>query len=147
MAKSNQTKMKINKKILYVSIILGLFVGIVDTILDYIFFYNNENFFDLLILNVPEHEIYIRSVILFCFMIFGLIVGDIISRLQEALEKVKTLSDFLPICANCKKIRNDKGYWDQIEKYISAHLEVKFSHGICPKCAEELYPDLYKENN
>jgi len=137
--------MKLNKKVLFVSILLGLFVGIVDTMLDYVYFYNNGNFFDLLILNVPEHEIYIRSVILFCFVIFGLIVGDTISRLQEALEKVKTLSGFLPICANCKKIRNDKGYWDQVEKYISDHLEVKFSHGICPKCAEELYPDLYKE--
>ncbi|MFC1844238.1 hypothetical protein ACFLZ5_05555 [Thermodesulfobacteriota bacterium] len=137
--------MKLNNKALFISILLGLFVGIADTILDYIFFYNDENFFDLLILNVPEHEIYIRSVILFCFLIFGLIAGNTISRLQEALEKVKTLSDFLPICANCKKIRNDKGYWDQVEKYISDHLEVKFTHGICPKCAEELYPDLYNE--
>lgn len=52
----------------------------------------------------------------------------------------KTLSGMLPICASCKKIRDDKGYWNQIEAYITEHSEAKFSHGICPECMKKLYP-------
>jgi ligand-binding sensor domain-containing protein len=63
--------------------------------------------------------------------------------IQEALASVKTLSGLLPICANCKKIRNDKGYWDQIEGYIQKHSEAQFTHGICPECAEKFYSDVY----
>jgi hypothetical protein len=70
--------------------------------------------------------------------------SKVIADLQEALAKVKTLSGFLPICASCKKIRDDKGYWNQIEAYISEHSAVEFSHGICPECVEKLYPDIYK---
>lgn len=66
----------------------------------------------------------------------------LISQLQDALDKVKTLSGFLPICASCKKIRDDKGYWSQIEEYIRDHSEAEFSHGICPDCAKKLYPDF-----
>lgn len=64
-------------------------------------------------------------------------------KLEEALKKVKTLSGMLPICAACKKIRDDKGYWKQIEAYFRSHSEVEFSHGICPECATKLYPELY----
>lgn len=63
-------------------------------------------------------------------------------ELQMALTEVKTLSGLFPICASCKKIRDDTGYWNQIESYISERSEAKFSHGICPECLEELYPDL-----
>lgn len=70
----------------------------------------------------------------------------LIHKLQEALHRVKTLSGLLPICANCKDIRNDKGYYEQIESYISDHSEVEFSHGICPKCVKKYYPELYGEN-
>ncbi len=69
----------------------------------------------------------------------------VIAELQKALKKVKTLSGFLPICASCKKIRDDKGYWNQIEAYISEHSEAEFSHGICPECAQKLYPEIYNE--
>ncbi len=67
--------------------------------------------------------------------------------LKKALEKVKTLSGFLPICAKCKKIRDDKGYWQQIEKYISEHSDVAFTHGLCPDCIREVYPELEKKDN
>ncbi len=70
---------------------------------------------------------------------------EVIVELQEALAKVKLLSGFLPICCSCKKIRDDKGYWQQIESYIKEHSQAKFSHGICPECARELYPELYKD--
>ena len=63
----------------------------------------------------------------------------LISKLQEALNNIKTLKGLLPICANCKKIRDDKGYWNQIEAYIKEHSDAEFSHSICPSCAEKLY--------
>ena len=69
----------------------------------------------------------------------------LIRELQQALKNVKALSGLLPICASCKKIRDDEGYWKQIESYISAHSEAEFSHGICPDCLEKLYPDVYKK--
>jgi hypothetical protein len=64
-------------------------------------------------------------------------------ELQEALTKVKTLSGLLPICASCKKIRDDQGYWQQVEEYIQKHSEAEFTHGICPDCVKKLYPELY----
>jgi PAS domain S-box-containing protein len=69
----------------------------------------------------------------------------LIVELREALSKVKLLSGFIPICASCKKIRNDKGYWEQMELYIRDHSEAEFSHSICPECAEKLYPEYYKK--
>ena len=65
----------------------------------------------------------------------------LISELTEALAKVKTLSGMLPICSHCKKIRDDKGYWNHVETYIRQHSEVEFSHGICPECLKKHYPD------
>ena len=65
-------------------------------------------------------------------------------ELREALSKIKTLSGLLPICASCKKIRDDKGYWSQIEAYVSRHTDAEFSHSICPDCAKRLYPDFYE---
>jgi PleD family two-component response regulator len=61
------------------------------------------------------------------------------AQLQEALANIKTLKGLLPICANCKKIRDDQGYWNQIEEYIERHSDALFSHGICPECADKLY--------
>ncbi|EMS78440.1 signal transduction family protein [Desulfotignum phosphitoxidans DSM 13687] len=66
----------------------------------------------------------------------------LISQLQKSLQQVKKLSGLLPICAHCKKIRDDKGYWNQIESYICERSEADFSHGICPECAKKLYPDF-----
>jgi PAS domain S-box-containing protein len=66
----------------------------------------------------------------------------LIKDLQEALSKVKTLSGLLPICASCKKIRDDKGYWNQIEVYVKDRSDAEFSHGICPDCKKQLYPNL-----
>lgn len=61
-------------------------------------------------------------------------------KLQEALATVKTLSGLLPICARCKKVRNDQGYWQHVEAYLQEHSAVEFTHGICPDCRRELYP-------
>ncbi|MBI2681890.1 MAG: PAS domain S-box protein [Acidobacteriales bacterium] len=69
----------------------------------------------------------------------------LIAELQAALAQVKTLSGLLPICANCKKIRDEKGEWAQIESYIHRHSDATFTHGICPECAQRLYPEEYKK--
>lgn len=70
----------------------------------------------------------------------------LIREIQEALASVKTLSGLLPICASCKKIRDDKGYWSQIETYIRAHSGAQFTHGICPECVKKLYPELSQDS-
>lgn len=69
----------------------------------------------------------------------------LISELREALENVKTLKGLIPICANCKKIRDDKGYWNQVEEYIRARTEAEFSHSLCPDCKELLFKDFLND--
>lgn len=64
---------------------------------------------------------------------------------EQALEDVRVLRGLLPICASCKKIRDDRGYWTEMELYITAHSEADFSHGVCPECARRLYPEFYTE--
>ncbi|MEN8189577.1 MAG: sensor with HAMP domain protein, partial [Thermodesulfobacteriota bacterium] len=63
--------------------------------------------------------------------------------LESALEQVKQLRGLLPICASCKNIRDDNGYWSQIEGYIEKHSDVTFTHGLCPDCGKKLYPELF----
>lgn len=63
-------------------------------------------------------------------------------ELQGALQNVKTLSGLLPICASCKKIRDDSGYWTQVERYLTEHTQAQFSHGLCPDCFSHLYPEI-----
>lgn len=63
-------------------------------------------------------------------------------ELEEALEEIRALQGILPICSSCKKIRDDKGYWNQIEAYFRDHSDVEFTHSICPECAGRLYPDF-----
>ncbi len=74
-------------------------------------------------------------------------ITEIKNELRRKETEVKTLRGLLPICASCKQIRDDKGYWHKIEAYIRDHSEAEFSHGICPKCAEKLYPEFnpYKD--
>jgi PAS domain-containing protein len=64
-----------------------------------------------------------------------------VTQLQNALDKIQELSGLIPICSHCKKIRDDQGFWDQVDTYISKHTEVQFTHGICPECAEKHYKD------
>ena len=72
---------------------------------------------------------------------------SLIVELKDALNEVKTLSGLLPICASCKKIRDDNGYWNQIEAYIGDRSEAEFSHSICPECFKKLYPEIAKEKD
>ena len=65
----------------------------------------------------------------------------LIAQLREALENIKTLRGIIPICSSCKKVRDDDGYWEQVESYVRQHSLAQFSHGICPDCAQKLYPE------
>ncbi|MBP7146921.1 MAG: response regulator [Acidobacteria bacterium] len=69
---------------------------------------------------------------------------QLIVQLQEALAQVKRLTGLLPICIACKRVRDDQGYWKQIETFVQDHSEASFTHGICPQCGRDLYGDLYK---
>lgn len=69
------------------------------------------------------------------------------NQLAAALEKIKTLEGIIPMCCVCKNIRNDQGYWETVELYISEHSDAKFSHGICPECMKKEYPDLGSDDN
>jgi PAS domain S-box-containing protein len=70
----------------------------------------------------------------------------LIRDLQDAMDRIETLSGLLPICMHCKKIRNDGGYWQQVESYVEEHSKAEFSHGICPECIRKHYPELADED-
>jgi two-component system response regulator VanR len=66
-------------------------------------------------------------------------------ELKIANEQIKTLSGLIPLCSRCKKVRNDDGYWQEVEDYVAAHTDAGFTHGICSECLKELYPDFYEK--
>ena len=66
-------------------------------------------------------------------------------ELDRALKEIKTLSGLIPICSNCKKIRDDRGFWEQVDIYVTKHTEAAFSHSICPDCIKILYPEIKVE--
>ena len=70
----------------------------------------------------------------------------LIAELEDALSKVKTLSGLLPICSGCSKIRDDKGYWSQVEGYIQEHTDAQFTHGLCPDCVRKYFPEMEAAN-
>jgi K+-sensing histidine kinase KdpD len=69
----------------------------------------------------------------------------LVGELKAALAEVKTLTGLLPICSHCKKIRDDRGYWSQIELYLREHSNANFTHSICPECARKFYPEVFNE--
>ena len=93
------------------------------------------------------------SVIIYCglytFVCFGLCVLNfqrVEHDLLKARDDVKALEGILPICSSCKKIRDDKGYWNQVESYIRAHSDATFSHSICPECMKKIYPGYHRKS-
>lgn len=71
----------------------------------------------------------------------------LIAELKDSLNEIKTLQGIVPICAHCKRIRNDEGFWEQVEEYVRDHTYAQFSHSICPQCRAEVYPDLTDRSN
>ena len=72
-------------------------------------------------------------------------LADRLHQLELALSRIKRLQGLLPICSSCKKIRDDKGYWNQLETYVSDHSDAEFSHSLCPICVKQLYPDQHSK--
>ena len=131
--------MRPEDKVVTAALILGLVTWIVDSVLTY-FFIHTAPFWDLLIIDVPRHDLYTRSLVLVCFLVFGIIVCRVMARQREALQEISMLRGILPICANCKKIRDDEGHWQELDAYIGQRSGAEFSHGICLDCFKELYP-------
>ena len=77
--------------------------------------------------------------------IFSIVMIFEIALLKNLYKRIRLLEGFIPICANCKKIKNTDDQWEQIEQYITKHSLAQFSHGICPDCTRKLYPELYKD--
>ena len=121
---------KISRKLLYISLTILLLIGGISSFIIYQQLKNSRR------RQIAESEVeeYRQNL--------EKLVEKRTAELQLAQSKIKILNGFLPICSHCKKIRDDKGYWNQIESYIRDHSEAEFTHGICPVCAKELYPDL-----
>lgn len=100
----------------------------------------------------PWHGLWNASIRLFSFFVITLAVSrveelllserELSTQLQAALDQVQELHGLLPVCAWCKKVKDDTGYWEQIETYVSRHSKAEFSHGICPECAKKFYPEF-----
>lgn len=89
-------------------------------------------------------------IVLIIMLTMGWLLRNVIllnRTLKKALAEVKNLSGLIPICASCKRIRDDQGYWEQIEIYIREHSDAEFTHGICPECMKKLYPELYADKD
>lgn len=106
-----------------------------------------------IIVTSQNHYRYLQVILLATLIILTIILLIIFYRyekqraksqklIHDAVNKVKILTGFLPICASCKKIRDDKGYWNQIESYIKENSEAEFTHGICPECAKKIFPEI-----
>ena len=94
------------------------------------------------------HHLWMRTppvvltiVLVFSIRYFVIRQKQTIARLNEAIANVKTISGLIPICAWCKKIRNDKGYWSEVEQYIGQHSKAQFTHGMCPECLEKYFKE------
>lgn len=109
---------------------------------DMTFGHRPENIAERLEYVVTSFVFVLISLSLPLYLIMKLVVAleDSRDKLQESLVNIKTLQGLLPICADCKKIRDDDGYWQQLEIYIGKHSAATFSHSICPDCMQKLYP-------
>ncbi len=113
--------------------------------------FNMHSIQDELLPMMDSHELWMRVLICIGFIVFGYFTQRLLNTLNEekkrvelvhadlqrAMDEIKTLQGIIPICASCKKIRDDNGAWSQIESYIRKRTDVEFSHGMCPECAEK----------
>ena len=111
---------------------------------------NNNDKLGLELVNMGAQDYLIKeqvsAILLIRSIVYAVERHSIIKKLNNAIDEIKTLNGLLPICASCKKIRDDKGYWNVVEKYIEERSFAKFTHGICPDCIKKIYPNLNMEN-
>jgi hypothetical protein len=149
----NKLKLKVGIELLIV-LVPGAFMYIISVYYDLL---------ERLLSFSNQHEIWKSGelisafiVLLFTFLLFSfrqwyrvrIIKNKLLEKnkkLQKVLSKIKQLKGIIPICSSCKKIRDDKGFWHQVEVYFCDHTEAEFSHGICPHCTRRLYPELFEE--
>ena len=140
-------------RIILIGAIITIFYWAVESIIMVNVFHDGdfiEQFF-----HPNSHELWMRTssaLLLFTFVSFGQYMlatqKMTITKLEETLAEVNTLSGLLPICAWCKKLRDEEGYWKSVEAYISAHTGAEFTHGMCPECYEKVLAEgISKENS
>jgi ABC-type multidrug transport system fused ATPase/permease subunit len=145
----------IKNKFLILGIVVAFFLWFFEVILHVVVFKTGNFTEEIFPLKNPD-ELWMRFVIVVIVLLFGYISQrmankitnaykkerEITEKLEGSLQEIKVLRGILPICASCKKIRDDHGYWRQIENYIRKHSEAEFSHSLCPVCEKRLYPEL-----
>jgi len=117
-----------------ISIILALLLPLVRIFFFYL--WDEMHFISYAIIN--------SSITIIVLIFYSYLIRKVISQKKELIKKVTVLEGILPICASCKKIRNEKGEYEQIEKYITEHSQASFTHGLCSDCAKKLYADYFK---
>ena len=133
-------KLENGSPFILIGIGMGIFWWVFESVVHVVFFKADSFLAELF--TTDHEEIWMRLTIAAIFIIFALFAHVSLKKLQEAQNKIKILSGLLPICAGCKKIRDNKGMWNNIEDYISNNSEAHFTHGICPECNEQLYGGL-----
>ncbi len=139
-----------NKKFILGGIALSLGYWIIESFIHISFFEKGSLLTAFLALN-SSNELWMRTIIIFLIIVFSIYVQKTVNNLQLYAEhekkarlelqcylnEIKTLKGFIPICCSCKKIRDDNGFWQQVEKYIKDHSETEFTHSFCPTCLEK----------
>ena len=149
--------MVIKNKFFYLSVALAILFWIIATLM-HVFVFKTGGFKEEFFPIHDSHDLFIRIVVTNIAIFAGCISQRMANKLvlaykkekqlnellEESINEIKVLKEILPICSSCKKIRDDEGYWNNLEKYISEHSNTKFTHGLCPECARKLYPEFYE---
>ena len=138
-------------------VVVAIFLWLLETLLHVLVFETGDFFESFFSMHDPN-ELWMRLVTALVVILSGTIAQYMANKITKAYEKereinvkleasikeIKLLRGILPICVSCKKIRDDKGFWKQVEAYITEHSEAQFSHGLCPECTKKLYPELFQ---
>lgn len=144
------------RKIFLLSIVTSIAFMLVDTIIDP--HYHKELFLEQFFIADGGHEFFMRFTVVVLLIALGFIAASLLRRkqkaelenktliteLQNALAHIDTLNGLLPICAYCKKVRDDQGYWNRIETYVTKHSRAEFTHSICPECEKKAVDEFNK---
>jgi len=137
---------------------MAIFFWLLETVM-HVFVFRLGSFSSQFLPLDDTNEMWMRSLICLLFIGFGAHIQSLTNRrllleeqrealikdLERSLEEIKALRGIFPICAHCKKIRNDKGYWEAVETYFHKHQQFEFTHSICPDCIRDHYPDFARK--